>query len=84
MMDLNKLKDISQAVTIIIRLERNNALLRQALEAVEWQEVEDRGTVLIWCPWCKKSRLVSEIDSCTPIHKPDCLRQRALGLVNDG
>jgi len=63
---LSQISDQRKALTI---LEQNNVLMRQALEAVEFNS----GQYLeIYCCWCgghiKKG------------HKPDCRRQRALGI----
>lgn len=46
-------------------------LMREALQAVEW--VHDRLDQPDYCPWC----VACETDG----HKPDCLRQLALGLT---
>ena len=58
-------------------LIREIALLRQALEAVEWKtrigfRYADQEKICIWCANYQYEG-----------HKPDCLRQRALGLVKD-
>jgi hypothetical protein len=56
-------------------VEAETALLREALEAVEWV---DDGERWVECPWCHKSYGIWEDDEDL-IHLPDCLRQCALG-----
>lgn len=65
---------------IMAELSAQWRLMREALEAVEWvqreymvrNEFRDMGTTLLkTCPWC----------GGLGVHKPDCLRQRALGLT---
>ena len=60
---------LESALGMVSEARKENALLREALEAVEWIE----GL----CPWC----LNIEYGDFKPFvgHKPDCLRQRALG-----
>ena len=48
------------------RLEKENAILRTALKAVEWVDV---GGLFHVCPWCHQYRN----------HALDCERQVALG-----
>ena len=50
------------------KLQAENALLRQALEAVEWQDHEGSG----YCPWCHKFYHFG--------HASFCQRQCALGV----
>jgi len=50
------------------------ALAREALEAVEWREVN----VWSFCPWCMRGHLISSSDES---HSDDCLRQRALEAI---
>lgn len=48
------------------------ALLRAALEAVEYVDFND-------CPWCGLPKYNNDTGDVIG-HAPDCLRQRALGL----
>lgn len=59
----------------VIKLETNNALLREALLAAEWTGWPGH------CPWCYK---IWDAGTQNPSHAPDCLRQRALGLADSG
>ena len=57
----------------IEQLRAEVAQLRAALDAVEWVDDSDVDeNVWFTCPWCKND----EEDG----HKPDCQRQKALGL----
>ena len=47
------------------------ALMRQALEAVEWSNGDNLDSRCLWC---------GALALYEP-HEPDCLRQRALGLI---
>lgn len=53
----------------LMELQAENAALRAALEAVEWLQVGARRS----CPWCGGIMK----------HKPDCQRQKALGIVTE-
>ena len=61
-------------------LEAENALLREALEAVEWVWVaDDDGLRLPKCPWCGGLRWKNlSTEKFQVAHAPDCLRQEAL------
>ena len=54
---------LESALGMVSEARKENALLREALEAVEW--------IGIVCPWC-----MGVIDLG---HRINCLRQRALG-----
>ena len=63
----NQRRDIILAAFAELRAERD--LLREAVEKVEYEWDGNRYV----CPWCGNCPNNSE-------HKPDCLRQRALGV----
>jgi len=55
-------------------LRAENALMREALEAVEFVSID----MADGCPWCG----ITAWNDMLLHHKPDCLRQRALGLAD--
>ena len=64
------------------QFQKENALLREALEAVEWVNSENGE---MECPWCHAEygyytiMYSQEFEEGKPQHKPDCLHERALG-----
>lgn len=57
---------------IIVAKDAEIALLKAALEAVEYVDFND-------CPWCGLPKYNNNTGDVIG-HAPDCLRQRALGL----
>ncbi len=57
-------------------------LMREALEKVEWED--NNGMHMLYCPWGREFYYyITSADNFRKDalkHKPDCLRQRALGL----
>jgi hypothetical protein len=59
---------------VMVRAAEDIDVMREALEAVEW--LADNG--YLYCPWC--GDVDNDLQWDQVIHKPDCLRQRALGI----
>ena len=73
-----ELQDIMDSVAFDYKKE--NALLREALDAVEWVWVaDDEGLRLPKCPWCGGLRWRNfSTEKFQVAHAPNCLRQEAL------